>query len=129
MVVAYLRGLLKPSLKRGLRSELAEQIVFNAIEAEMLASDMEHQMSLDYATLPLMKEEFVRNSLNQRPLRRLRIDELRKMDIYAFSRSPEYANLAVTTQGRNISIVQLAKVLEDGGLLNLGLEEDEKPRE
>lgn len=124
MVVAYLRGLLKPEFKEGLRSRVAEQVVLSALAAEEAARNLVENIRLDHVMMPLLEAKSQKRMAETRGLRMARVNELRSMDIYAFSRSAQYANLSVIAGGKEISLVQLAHAMEEGGLLNLGLDQD-----
>ena len=54
MVVAYLRGLLKPSLNYGLRSIVAENYVFESLMADNQALMLESASLCDASILPAL---------------------------------------------------------------------------
>jgi hypothetical protein len=108
MVVAYLRGLLKPSLHYGLRSIVAENYVFEALLADNQAFMLESSIQSDASIIPALKIESKRETMRLINRRRQRCMEIRNGAIYGARKAK--------TPGE-ISLYQLYHLCSRAGIL------------
>jgi hypothetical protein len=113
MVAAYLRGLLKPDLPYGLRSELAEEAILEAMVVEMQVDHQKSAIAADAAALPIFTDTGKDKTLRAIQARLARCIELRTMDIYRLDASKK------PTGGKNdISLYQLYHLAAKHGILD-----------
>jgi hypothetical protein len=123
MVAAYLRGLLKPELRHGIRSRLAENLIFEALEAENLACGMIESSKVTLALIPLMQKSSDIRATADRVARRLRrAADLRLLDVYKV-KDQLAAKYRVKERAGDISMFQLFRVAEKGGIFNQFVEQ------
>lgn len=108
MVVAYLRGLLKPSLKYGLRSVVAENYVLESIVAGTQADLLESTVLSDSAMLPALTTESKRETMRLIRRRLQRCTDIRNGNIYGVHK--------VQKQGQ-LSLYQLYQLASRSGIL------------
>ncbi len=82
MVVAYLRGLLKPSLKHGLRSIVAENYVLESLMADSQLRTLEETVQSDASMLPILTHDSKKETMRLIRRRLQRCHELRNGVIY-----------------------------------------------
>lgn len=109
MVVAYLQGLLKPSLKHGLRSIVAENYVLESLVAGNQAQMMEAAILSDSAILPALTTESKRETLRVIRRKLSRCTDIRNGKIYS-------AHTARKAKGE-ISLYQLYQLCARSGIL------------
>lgn len=108
MVVAYLRGLLKPSLNYGLRSIVAENYVLESLVAGTQADLMEASVLSDSAILPALTNDSKRETMRIIRRRLQRCTEIRNGHIYGIKK--------VQNKGQ-ISLYQLYQLASRSGIL------------
>jgi len=117
MVVAYLRGILKPELQHGYRSLLSESVIFEALEAESMHDDIQFCENTDLAVVGSLNEDGFKRVLRQSSLRKDRLAQLKEFDLYCIE-----DQLSVTLEaGSNrseFSTIQLFRILESKGILD-----------
>lgn len=109
MVVAYLRGLLKPSLKHGLRSLVAENYVFEALLADNQIRYLESAILSDASIIPVLKHDSKRETMRLIRRRMKRCMEIRNGMIYNAKRSKPATG--------EISLYQLYHLASKAGIL------------
>lgn len=108
MVVAYLRGLLKPSLKHGLRSIVAENYVLESLAAVNQADMLESTVLSDSAIIPALTTDSKRETMRVIRRRLQRCTEIRNGNIYGVKKAP---------QTGQISLYQLYQLASRSGIL------------
>lgn len=111
MVVAYLRGLLKPSINHGLRSIVAENYVLEMLAADNQAQTLEAASLSDAALLSSLTRESKIDTLRSIRKRQQRCMELRNGDIYRVGKRKEHAR-------GEISLYQLYHLCARAGILD-----------
>lgn len=111
MVVAYLRGLLKPTLTYGLRSLLAEEAILEALEAQLAVEGYGNSIIADAAVLPALEHKSKEHTMRSIRARLMRCTELRTFDIYRLNRRVELDK-------NGISLYQLYQVASANGLMD-----------
>jgi len=109
MVVAYLRGLLKPSLKHGLRSVVAENYVMETLVADTQARMLEATILSDSAILPALTMDAKKDTLRLIRRKMQRCVDIRNGVIYA-SAKPAIGH-------GQISLYQLYQLAVKSGIL------------
>ena len=109
MVVAYLRGLLKPSLQYGLRSVVAENYVLESLMSENQASALESSAVSDSAILSTLTMESKKDTMRVIRRRLQRATNIRNGEIYRSSRAKK-------SDGQ-ISLYQLYQLCAKSGIL------------
>ena len=109
MVVAYLRGLLKPSFKHGLRSIVAENYVLEVLKADNQARMLEATILSDSAILPALKHESKLETMRLIGRRMQRCLDIRNGAVYRAKRH--------TPARGQISIYQLYQLTLKAGIL------------
>jgi fumarylacetoacetate (FAA) hydrolase family protein len=117
MVVAHLRGLLKPSHEFGRRSAATEDIILEAISTEHLASSMETIASADLAVIPALNHKGVTKTVEQVSARLARASELRLFDLYKVAEQLS-TKLKVENPQKELSLYQLYQIAEKGGIFD-----------
>lgn len=108
MVVAYLRGLLKPSLQHGLRSIVAENYVLESLVAGVQADLMEAAVLSDSAILPALTTDSKRETMRVIRRRLQRCKDIRNGNIYGVSKERQTGQL---------SLYQLYQLASRSGIL------------
>ena len=108
MVVAYLRGFLKPSIKYGLRSIVSENYVFEMLAAENHASLLEAVSLSDAAILPAMTADSKRETMRTIRRRLQRATSIRNGALYGATAPKENGQ---------ISLYQLYQLCAKSGIL------------
>jgi len=111
MVVAYLRGLLKPEHGYGLRSRLAENVIFEALIAEDAADSLQRDMQVEAAMLPILNQQGLRDTMDACRKKDTRISELRLYNIHRLD------EIRTTEEPGRISLYKLYKIAEKNGIL------------
>ena len=116
MVVAYLRGLLRPVHKFGQRSVVTEDIVIEVLTSEMIASNMQASIAADLSLVPVLNHKGLTDTIDKSNTRLVRASELRMFDIY------KVADQIGGTLKRNIknelSLFQLYQIAEKSGIFS-----------
>lgn len=113
MVVAYLRGLLKPELMYGRRSEAAEEAIFEALAADVQVQNHLAVIAAESSALPIFTDEGKDKTLRSLRARIARCHELRMMDIYRL----DMRDLATPVKNE-ISLYQLYHLAAKQGILD-----------
>ena len=108
MVVAYLRGLLKPSLKHGLRSIVAENYMFEVLMAENQADILEASALSDSAILSALTHDSKTETMRVIRRRLQRATSIRNGEIYG---------VKTTKPKGQISLYQLYQLCSRSGIL------------
>ena len=114
MVVAYLRGLLR-NHKFGSRSMATEEIILEALSAELLAKNIESGTASDLAILPLLTPESITKTTTQVADRLGRAAELRLLDIYKVADQIS-GNLKRDNSKNELSLYQVYQIAEKTGI-------------
>ena len=116
MVVAYLRGLLRPAHKFGQRSVVTEDIVIEVLTSEMIASNMQASIAADLSLVPVLNHKGLTDTIDKSNTRLVRASELRMFDIY------KVADQIGGTLKRNVknelSLFQLYQIAETSGIFS-----------
>lgn len=111
MVVAYLRGFLRPTIKHGLRTIVAENYVMETILADNKVRNLEAAIASDSSILPALKYESKRDVMRTIRRRMQRCLDIRNGKIYSAKREQE-----PQTRGQ-ISLYQLYHLATKAGIL------------
>jgi hypothetical protein len=114
MVVAFLRGLLKPRLAYGLRSIIAENVMLEAMDASIDAENYKISALLHTVRLSVTKYEARKGVINTAGEQFSKAIDLQGYDLYGWK------DLAAkkTNAGKNrISLYQLYHVMKQRGIL------------
>jgi septation ring formation regulator EzrA len=110
MVVAYLRGLLKPSFDHGLRSIVAENYVLDTLVADTQARMLEATILSDSAILPALTMDAKKDTMRLIRKRMQRCVDIRNGEIYG---KPKVRQSAPG----QISLYQLYQLATKSGIL------------
>jgi hypothetical protein len=110
MVVAYLRGLLKPSFDHGLRSIAAENYVLDTLVADTQARMLEATILSDSAILPALTIDAKKDTVRLISKRMQRCVDIRNGAIYG---KPKLQ----TASSGQISLYQLYQLTTKSGIL------------
>tara|TARA_R110002110_G_scaffold49550_2_gene147114 strand:- start:6199 stop:6597 length:399 start_codon:yes stop_codon:yes gene_type:complete len=130
MVAAHLRGLLSKNHSYGLRSSFSEDVILEAVAAELIAHNIESSTHADLALLPVLNEKGITVTMDKASARGGRAAELRLLDIY---RVAEQVGRKVKSANphKEISLHQLYQLAEKKGIFEAFdehyLEENSKP--
>lgn len=117
MVVAYLRGLLKPTQPYGRRSRISEDVVIEAMASGVMADNLQDSVKFSQALLPLLNQRGIHNS-NERIYAQLdRVSELRVFDLYKVAEQLG-GHLKVTNGKKEMSLYQLYQIAEKHGIFD-----------
>lgn len=112
MLAAYLRGLLKPSTEFGFRSYLFEDVILEAMAAQISVENFEISIAADSAVASILTADSKRNTLRRVQRQTQRRAALQLMDIY---------DLASGHRGQDsssgISLLQLFKLMTKEGMI------------
>lgn len=114
MVVAYLRGLLRHNHRYGVRSIVTENIVLEALNAELLAENIQSQVSVDMALIPVINQKAVIASVERSASLLSRASDLRLLDIYNVAE--QLASATKQSAQNNLSLFQLYQIAEKSGI-------------
>jgi hypothetical protein len=117
MVAAYLRGILYPEPAYGLRSALSEDVLIEAMAAQISVETYDANMALDAAMLPVLNTEGVRHTMKSIGARSLRCSELRLMDIYRLEQKARNA-IDQASEKNTPSLYQLYQIAERQGIFD-----------
>lgn len=117
MVVAHLQGLLSAHHSFGARSSATEEIMFEAIHAQMLASNMSAGVEADLALIPVLTQKGVVKTSDSATARLGRVAELRLMDIYKVADQIS-GKLKLSNPQRELSLFQLYQIAEKTGIFD-----------
>ena len=121
MIAAFVRGLLKPELKYGLRSRMGEDAVFEAMLAGVSADMHLERAANASSTVPALTPESAERVLKSVSRREQRAMELRLMDVYRMADSPAaHRRLGE----KRLSLYRLYKIAEKKGIFDLLARED-----
>ena len=116
MVVAYLRGLLRPVHKFGQRSVVTEDIVIEVLTSEMIASNMQASIAADLSLVPVLNHKGLNDTIDKSNTRLVRASELRMFDIYKVADQIS-GKLKRSTKGE-MSLYQLYQIAEKSGIFS-----------
>ena len=126
MLAAYLRGLLKPEHKYGLRSILAENVILEAISAEITAETYTSSALADASLVPALRAEAANSTIRSLFARLSRAAELKFMDVYRLEK--DLLNRSKSQDGKPvISLYQLYHAMTKSGIMQ-ALHEDAQSR-
>lgn len=116
MVVAYLRGLLRPVHKFGQRSVVTEDIVIEVLTSEMIASNMQASIAAELSLVPVLNHKGLNDTIDKSNTRLVRASELRMFDIYKVA-DQIGGKLKRSTKGE-MSLYQLYQIAEKSGIFS-----------
>jgi len=117
MVAAHLRGILRPHPAYGLRSMVTEDIVLEAMSADLHADALARQVDFSAAMLPVLTEKGIRDVVQRASKLMQRTAALKQMDIYEVSRQLS-EQLRLSENNPNFSLLQLYKIAEKQGIFD-----------
>lgn len=117
MVAAHLQGILKPKPQYGLRSEITESILLEAMVAEKNADLMDSEMHRQMAMLPVLNEKGVNQTLDSISARSARLAQLSMMDLFRVEEQLRLKGKLADTEGE-ISLYQLYQIAEKSGIFD-----------
>lgn len=109
MVAAFVRGLLRKEHTYGLRSALAENLIFEAIGAQVGAEQLFLNVSLDAAITGVIKPDARQKHLESVFARAARAHDLKLFDVYRLSHKPAAGS---------VSLYQLYHLMQKRGILD-----------
>ena len=109
MVAAFVRGLLRKDHQYGLRSALAENLVFEAIGAQVGAEQLALVVGVDAAITGVVKPDARQKHLESVFARASRAHDLRLFDVHRLSRKPATGS---------VSLYQLYHLMQKRGILD-----------
>ena len=115
MVVAYLRGILKPREDYGIRTTLTDTLVLEAMYSDMLADDIEHLTLVQASELSALSEDSGNNILKKQPTLLEKTSALRQNDLYGFT-AKTTAITSVAESDENL--VKLFKLAQKAGIIS-----------
>lgn len=127
MVVAYLRGLLKPNLPYGSRSYLSEQLVLEALSYESMADIMHLEVANDFTITNVIQPEARQEHLGRAYRRMDRLSQLRVFDVFRVEQQLA-VDPTVLHRKRELSTYQIYKIAEEQGVFEMFAEDDDKAR-
>ena len=113
MVAAYLRGLLKPRTMYGLRSDLAEDVLLEAILADVQAKGYETSILTDASIIPALTDESKETTLRSIRAKLGRVTELKMFDIYCLAKASRH----LKGKKNEVSLYQLYHLADKYGIL------------
>lgn len=118
MLLAYLRGLLKPTSENGYCSLLREEFIFAAIESELSASYMQMSVNLDTQLLPLLKSDQLKQTYSEIKSRQKSIKFLRELNYTDFEKQ-EVETKEVTGEQKQFAQIatKLYNYMDNKGML------------
>ncbi len=111
MLAAYLRGLLKSSMNFGLRSLLFEDMIIEAMTAQIAAENFRLSVTADSAIASILTADSKRNTLRRTQRQIKRHMNLQLMDIY------ELVSGKRNKQEGGISLLQLFHLMKKEGII------------
>lgn len=114
MLAAYLRGLLKPSTDYGMRSFIFEDVVLEAMTADIVADRYTSSIAVDAAIAGILTDDSKRNAMRRIQRQTKRRGELQLMDIYGLEAGSKFKQ---TAEGR-VSLLQLFQLMRDQGIID-----------
>jgi hypothetical protein len=112
MLAAYLRGLLKPSMAFGFRSLLFEDVILEAMTADIAAENFRLSVASDSALASILTDEGKRGVLRRTQRQIKRHAALQLLDIY------DLANGKRDKQTAGISLLQLFHLMKKEGIIH-----------
>jgi hypothetical protein len=116
MVVAYLRGVLRPNHPFGARSFTTEQIVLESLSAERLSDNMQAEIMADLSLIPAMNQKGVISTAERANTRLTRACELRLFDIYKVA--DQIAGRLKRDTKNELSLYQVYQIAEKSGIFD-----------
>ena len=114
MVVAYLRGLLRPNHTFGTRSFVTEQIVLESLSAERLADNMQAEVMAELSLIPVFNQKAIISTAEKSSARLGRACELRMFDIYKVA--DQIAGRIKRDTKNELSLYQVYQIAEKSGI-------------
>lgn len=114
MVVAYLRGLLRPQHNFGTRSFATEEVILEALDAECAAASINASVMADLAIIPALTQRGVIATTSRASKRLVRASELRTMDIYKVA--DQVASRIKRDTKNTLSLYQIYQLAEKSGI-------------
>jgi nucleoside-specific outer membrane channel protein Tsx len=115
MVVAFLRGLLKPKLSFGLRSLVAENVMLEAMDATMDAENYKVSALMQTIRLSVTKYEARTSAVNKASEHFGKAIDLDGYDLYGWK---DLIAKKTTSSEKRISLYQLYHVMKQRGILD-----------
>lgn len=116
MLVAHLRGLLRKSHRYGVQSITSENIILEALSAEILASGIKTDVMADLSLVPAMKHDGVVQIYGKAGPRLRRAGELMLLDIYKVA--DQVASGLKRETKTELSLFQLYQIAEKSGIFD-----------
>lgn len=113
MVAAYLRGVLKPAHRHGLRSALADSLILEAVAAEIDAGELELGALVDATITTALKHNARQDHLRSVFARAGRASELRLFDVHRLGAASQFTK----DRDGEISLYQLYQLMQKKGIL------------
>lgn len=114
MLAAHLRGLLKPSSELGLRSYLFEDVILEAMTADISVQNFKLSIAADAAIATILTEDSKRDVLRRVQRQTQRHAALQLMDIYDLANGARRQGVDAT--GR-VSLLQLFHLMRKEGII------------
>lgn len=112
MLAAYLRGLLKPDSEFGTQSYLFEDVIFEAITADMQVQNFRLNVAADAAIVSILTIESKRDTMRRIQRQTQRQAELQLLDIYGLA-----AGIRKVRNAGSISLLQLFQLMKKEGII------------
>lgn len=117
MVVAYLQHLLPKNHHYGARSRASEEIILEALTANVLAQNMTVGVMADMAMIPALNEKGITRTAEVGSARLARAAELRSMDVYRVAEQLQ-SRLKCANTKNEVSLFQIYQIAEKTGIFD-----------
>lgn len=117
MVVAHLRGLLKPTHRYGRRSRISEDIMLEGLASDMMAKSLEDAIRLGQAYIPVLSEKGIKSSGERMAAQLQRVAELRAFDLFKVA-DQLFGHMKVANGKKEMSLYQLYQIAEKHGIFD-----------
>ena len=122
MLLAYLRGLLKPKYDQGIRSILRENLVFAALSMELDRDFVELQTKVHASYAPLLQPKAAKDLMNKQQVTMQNLRYLAEFD------DRITAMTTAISSDEQSDLVALYHALEDAGLVGENATEIPEPK-
>ena len=113
MLAAFLRGLLKPSIKFGMRSRIFEDVILESMSAHIEADRLHINAAIDAAVANVLTEDSKRDALRRIHRQTQRHAALQLMDIYGLADGSSMRGMS----GGRLSLLQVFQVMRKEGII------------
>ena len=121
MLLAYLRGELKPTYSQGMRSMLRESLILEALSSELDVKYLEGKVALNASFIPLLETKSAREMVHKQ---QLSLENLRHLS--EFDDRMTGVNESIE-EGDEADLRQLYESLEEAGLVGESAVDPEDP--